>query len=108
MKNRLITEGIQSSQIIEVHSLFSEELYFKLFNSQVQSKVILATNMGESSITLPFCKVVIDFCLSRRNHTKNKGVSRLETHLASQASLTQRAGRVGRVSDGVVYRLITR
>jgi ATP-dependent RNA helicase TDRD9 len=65
--------------------------------------------MGESSITLPNCKVVIDFCLSRKNFAnKIKGTSKFETRLASKANLTQRSGRVGRVSDGIVYRLITK
>ena len=91
-----------------MHSLFSDELYHSLFDTSIKDKVILATNIGESSITLPFCRVVIDFCLSRKNHSKDHGVTRLDTRLASQASMIQRSGRVGRVSDGLVYRMLTR
>lgn len=108
MKSRLTAKyGIDEKRIIEVHSLFSEELYDNLFNKKVHNKIILATNIGESSITLPACKAVIDFCLSRKNFGKDSTVTKLETTLASKASLTQRSGRVGRVSDGVVYRMIT-
>jgi ATP-dependent RNA helicase TDRD9 len=58
---------------------------------------------------LPFCKTVVDFCLTRKNITiKIKGYSRFETRVASKANLLQRAGRVGRISDGVVYRLISK
>lgn len=69
--------------------------------------MILATNIGESSITLPFCKVVIDFCLTKKNTTRQQGINQLETRFASKASMTQRAGRVGRVADGIVFRMIT-
>lgn len=70
--------------------------------------MIIATNIGESSITLPFCKVVIDFCLNRKNiESKTKGFTSFETRIASKANLLQRAGRVGRTSNGEVYRLIS-
>lgn len=50
---------------------------------------------------------MVDFCLTRKNITiKIKGYSRFETRVASKANLMQRAGRVGRISDGLVYRLI--
>lgn len=76
-------------------------MYEKLFKSKIKEKVIIATNIGESSITLPFCKTVIDFCLTRKNITvKIKGYSRFETRVASKANLMQRAGRVGRNSNG--------
>lgn len=88
--------------------MFSEELYEKLFESKVKNKLILATNIGESSITLPFCRVVIDFCLTKRQALRQRGITQLETKFASKASLTQRAGRVGRVADGTVFRMITR
>ena len=40
-------------RIIEVHSAYSEDLVKRLFNKKVTGKIIIATNMGESSITLP-------------------------------------------------------
>ena len=97
------------NSIVEVHSIYSEDLYKKLFIEKFPNKIIITTNMGESSITLPFCKMVIDFCLTRKSVTaKTQGYERLETRVASKANLTQRAGRVGRVDHGDVYRLISR
>ncbi|XP_054164697.1 ATP-dependent RNA helicase TDRD9-like [Oppia nitens] len=72
-----------------------------------ERKVILATNIAESSITVPDVTYVIDFCLTKTL------VCDIETHFpvlrlewASKANLDQRAGRAGRVSTGRVYRLV--
>ena len=70
LRDLLVANKIDPEQIVEVHSLFSDELYHNLFLSKIKNKLILATNIGESSITLPFCRVVIDFCLTRKNFSK--------------------------------------
>lgn len=68
--------------------------------------VVLATNVAESSVTLPGVRVVIDSGLAREpRYDPNSGFSRLETVAISQASADQRAGRAGRVADGFAYRL---
>jgi ATP-dependent RNA helicase TDRD9 len=106
IKSKLIEARFQEKRIVEVHSFFSDELYDKLFESDIKNKIILATSIGESSITLPDCKIVIDFCLTKRSTVNEHGINQLQTHFASKSSLTQRAGRVGRVSEGIVYRMI--
>ena len=69
-------------------------------------RVVLATNVAESSVTLPGVRVVIDAGLAREpRFDPNSGFSRLETVTISQASADQRAGRAGRVADGWAYRL---
>ena len=69
-------------------------------------RVVLATNVAESSVTLPGVRVVIDAGLAREPmFDPNSGFSRLETVAISQASADQRAGRAGRVADGWAYRL---
>lgn len=69
-------------------------------------RVILATNVAESSVTLPGVRVVIDSGLAREpRFDPNSGFSRLATVLISQASADQRAGRAGRVAEGWCYRL---
>ena len=69
-------------------------------------RVVLATNVAESSVTLPGVRVVIDAGLAREpRFDPNSGFSRLETVAISQASADQRAGRAGRVAEGVAYRL---
>jgi ATP-dependent helicase HrpB len=69
-------------------------------------RVVLATNVAESSVTLPGVRVVIDSGLAREpRFDPNSGFSRLETVSISQASADQRAGRAGRVAEGFCYRL---
>ncbi|XP_078036812.1 putative ATP-dependent RNA helicase spindle-E isoform X2 [Augochlora pura] len=70
-------------------------------------RIILSTNVAESSITVPDVKYVIDFCLTKQLVIDPKTNFRcLELTWASKASCKQRAGRTGRVMDGRVYRLV--
>ena len=69
-------------------------------------RVVLATNVAESSVTLPGVRVVIDAGLAREpQFDPNSGFSRLDAVRISQASADQRAGRAGRVAAGWAYRL---
>jgi ATP-dependent helicase HrpB len=69
-------------------------------------RIVLATNVAESSVTLPGVRVVIDSGLAREpRFDPNSGFSRLETVRVSQASATQRSGRAGRIAEGWCYRL---
>ncbi len=69
-------------------------------------RVVLATNVAESSVTLPGVRVVIDSGLAREpRYDPNSGFSRLEVVNIAQASADQRAGRAGRVAEGFAYRL---
>ena len=69
-------------------------------------KLILATSIAETSLTIEGVRIVIDAGLSRRpRFDKAAGIARLVTERASQASATQRAGRAARQGLGVAYRL---
>lgn len=69
-------------------------------------KVVLATSIAETSLTIEGVRVVIDSGLARRPKFEPAlGLTRLETVRASQASITQRAGRAGRLEPGVAWRL---
>ena len=69
-------------------------------------RVVLATNVAESSVTLPGVRVVIDSGLAREpRFDPNSGFARLDVVAIAQASADQRAGRAGRVADGWAYRL---
>jgi ATP-dependent helicase HrpB len=73
---------------------------------QGRRRIVLATNVAESSVTLPGVRVVIDSGLAREpRYDPNSGFSRLSTVNISQASADQRAGRAGRVAEGWCYRL---
>jgi len=69
-------------------------------------RVVLATNVAESSVTLPGVRVVIDSGLAREpRYDPNSGFTRLDVVPIAQASADQRAGRAGRVAEGVAWRL---
>ncbi|HJW05822.1 MAG TPA: ATP-dependent helicase HrpB [Rhodanobacter sp.] len=69
-------------------------------------RIVLATNVAESSVTLPGIRAVIDSGLAREpRFDPNSGFTRLETVAIAQASADQRAGRAGRVAAGTAYRL---
>jgi ATP-dependent helicase HrpB len=69
-------------------------------------KVILATSIAETSLTIDGVRIVVDSGLARRpRYDRPAGVTRLVTERASQASATQRAGRAARQVAGVAYRL---
>lgn len=69
-------------------------------------KLVLATSIAETSLTLDGIRIVVDSGLARRpRYDRAAGMTRLVTEKASQASATQRAGRAARQGDGVAYRL---
>ncbi len=70
-----------------------------------ERKVVLATNIAETSLTIPGVRVVVDSGLMRRSRFDPvTGMSRLETQRISRASAEQRRGRAGRTQAGVCYR----
>ncbi len=69
-------------------------------------KVVVATNLAETSLTIEGVRVVVDAGLERRQRfDPDSGMSRLETVSISRASADQRRGRAGRTAPGVCYRL---
>lgn len=70
-------------------------------------KIVLSTNMGESSITISDCSYVIDFCLTKytTKHDTAK-LTRLVQNWASKEMCEQRSGRAGRTKDGMCFRII--
>lgn len=71
-----------------------------------QRKIVLATNIAETSLTIEGVRVVIDSGLERvPRFDPSSGMTRLATQRISQASAAQRAGRAGRLEPGICYRL---
>ena len=69
-------------------------------------KLVLATSIAETSLTLDGVRIVVDSGLARRpRYDRAAGLTRLVTERASQAAVAQRAGRAGRQGPGRVYRL---
>jgi ATP-dependent helicase HrpB len=72
-------------------------------------KVVLATSIAETSLTIDGVRVVVDMGQSRRaRFDPGSGMSRLVTEKVTRAEATQRQGRAGRVSEGICYRLWTK
>jgi HrpA-like RNA helicase len=96
-------------EILNVHSsIIDRSLNDKLEERPGKKhKIIIATNIAESSITILGVSYVIDFCLTKEVRFDLKSrMENLELVWASQASCNQRAGRTGRVCDGTIIRLI--
>lgn len=80
----------------------------RVFRSTGERKVVLATNVAETSLTIPGIRFVIDTGLARISRfTPRTRTKRLPIEKISQSSADQRAGRAGRVRDGVCVRLYT-
>jgi ATP-dependent RNA helicase DHX37/DHR1 len=69
--------------------------------------VVVATNVAETSLTIPNARFVIDSGREKRKEFNSNGVSRFAIRFTSRASANQRAGRAGRVGPGHVYRLFS-
>lgn len=75
-------------------------------DSDGRRKIVLATSIAESSLTLDGIRIVIDSGLARRpRYDRAAGMTRLVTERVSRASATQRAGRAARQTPGIAYRL---
>lgn len=90
-----------------LHSSLSTSEQRKAFEPTSNVKIVLATNVAESSITIPNVTHIIDFCLTKYQVAiKGAQVSSLILDWASKNNCEQRAGRTGRVCPGWVIRLV--
>ncbi|HVF64806.1 MAG TPA: ATP-dependent RNA helicase HrpA [Casimicrobiaceae bacterium] len=96
----------QSVEILPLYSRLSVEEQQRIFAPSNGRRIVLATNVAETSITVPGIRYVIDTGLARikRYNARNK-TTLLAIEKISQASAQQRAGRSGRVQNGVCVRL---
>lgn len=94
---------------LSIHSLYGDLPFDEQERAILPSnrrKIVLATNIAETSLTIEGVRVVIDGGLSRRlQYDPATGMNRLVTVTVSQAAARQRAGRAGRLGPGVCYRL---
>jgi ATP-dependent RNA helicase TDRD9 len=107
VKTAFTADVRENVDIHVMHSLLSTEDQKKVFASSENNKLILSTNISESSITIPKVTHVIDFCLTKYQVScKGSHMSSLITDWATQNNCIQRAGRTGRVLRGTVFRLV--
>ena len=104
-------QGRAPIQVFALHSLLPAEMQADALARPPPdvARILLATDIAESSLTLPDVTLVIDACLRRGSQwNEAKAMTSLVTTYASQASCRQRAGRAGRVQPGTVIRLLSR
>ena len=93
-------------EIIPLYSRLSAAAQHRVFEKHRLRRIVLATNVAETSLTVPSIRYVIDPGVARISRYSNKTkVQRLPIEPISQASANQRSGRCGRVADGVAIRL---
>lgn len=96
-----------SCTIMILHSEIASDMQKQTFAKCPKTKIVLCTNIAESSITIPDVSCVIDFCLTKYLVCDpNSSISRLTLAWAARNNMEQRAGRTGRTCNGEVYRLI--
>ncbi len=93
-------------EILPLYARLSADEQMKVFAPHAQPRIVLATNVAETSLTVPGIKYVIDPGFARiSRYAPRTRVSRLPVERISQASANQRAGRCGRISSGIAIRL---
>ncbi len=97
---------LSHTEIVPLYARLSLAEQSKIFSPHKGRRVILSTNVAETSLTVPGIRYVIDTGRARvSRYSFRSKVQRLPIESISQASANQRAGRCGRVADGVCYRL---
>ncbi|MFI5660074.1 ATP-dependent helicase HrpB [Streptomyces sp. NPDC051684] len=92
-------------EVLQVHGRAPAAVQDAVLSASARRRVVLATAVAESSLTVPGVRVVVDAGLTREPRVDHaRGLSALTTVRSSRAAGTQRAGRAGREAPGVVYR----
>ncbi|MCL2424339.1 MAG: ATP-dependent RNA helicase HrpA, partial [Micrococcales bacterium] len=92
--------------LLPLYARLSAAEQHRVFEPHTTRRVVLATNVAETSLTVPGVRYVVDPGTARiSRYSKTTKVQRLPIEAISQASADQRAGRCGRVADGVAIRL---
>jgi len=97
---------LRDVEIISLFARLSTEEQNRVFQPHDQRRIVLATNVAETSLTVPGVKYVIDSALARiSRYSPRTKVQRLPIEPISRASAQQRSGRCGRTSPGIAIRL---
>ncbi len=98
--------GAEGREVLPLYARLSAEEQDRVFRAHDGRRVILATNVAETSLTVPGIRFVIDTGVARINrYSPRSRIQRLEVEPISRASADQRAGRCGRVREGICVRL---
>ncbi|MPV37437.1 ATP-dependent RNA helicase HrpA [Georgenia subflava] len=103
---RQSAHAVGAVEVVPLYARLSSAEQHRVFEAHTTRRIVLATNVAETSLTVPGIRYVIDPGTARisRYSTRTK-VQRLPIEPVSQASANQRSGRCGRVADGIAIRL---
>ena len=105
-RRHLVRHGPAGLELLPLYARLPAVHQQAVFQPGKQRRVILATNVAETSITVPGVRLVMDTgCARISRYSPGRKLQRLPIERISQASAEQRAGRCGRVAPGVCYRL---
>src|ERR1700722_17427928 len=98
--------GVPGIDVLPLYARLSAAEQYRVFQPHAGRRVVLATSVAETSLTVPGIRYVIDPGTARiSRYSQRTKVQRLPIEAISQASASQRTGRCGRTSDGVCIRL---
>lgn len=96
----------QKTDILPLYARLSTKEQNRIFQTQPHRRIVIATNVAESSLTVPGIHYVVDSGTARiSRYSARSRMQRLPVEPVSQASANQRAGRCGRIGDGICIRL---
>lgn len=94
------------TEVLPLYARLSAKDQDRVFHPGPQRRIVLATNVAETSLTVPRIHAVVDPGVARvKRYSPRQKLDRLHVEPVSQASANQRAGRCGRIAPGVCYRL---
>tara|TARA_R110001592_G_scaffold356571_1_gene658757 strand:- start:9650 stop:13678 length:4029 start_codon:yes stop_codon:yes gene_type:complete len=106
LENQAKEQGWRDTEILPLYARLSNKDQNRVFAQHSGRRIVLSTNVAETSITVPGIRYVIDPGTVRMSRYSYKSkIQRLPIEAVSQASANQRMGRCGRVSEGICYRL---
>ncbi len=106
MRDHLQGAGLRQTEVLPLYSRLSSKEQNRIFASHPGRRIILATNVAETSLTVPGIRYVIDIGTARiSRYSHRTGIQRLPIEPISQAAANQRKGRCGRVANGICIRL---
>jgi len=96
----------RQTEVLPLYARLSNQDQDRVFNPGPGRRIVLATNVAETSLTVPRIRYVVDPGLARvKRYSPRNKLDRLHIEPVSQASANQRKGRCGRIAEGICYRL---
>ncbi|MEQ1440513.1 ATP-dependent RNA helicase HrpA [Fontimonas sp. SYSU GA230001] len=103
---RVLTGRFPRAEVLPLYSRLAAQAQDQVFTRATKPRIVLATNVAETSLTVPGIRYVIDTGNARLNrYAPRTGVQQLQIEPVSQAAANQRTGRCGRLGPGICIRL---